>query len=87
MVYYRTAASVLVGTFFIFTVVVAALSAEYVRMLSKPNQLGKYSRVVGSSLNACAILILSQIYGRVANVLTEWENHRVQTAFEDAMIL
>ena len=87
MVYYRTAASVLVGAFFISTVVVAALSAEYVRMLSKPNQLGKYSRVVGSSLNACAILILSQIYGRVANVLTEWENHRVQTAFEDAMIL
>ena len=87
MLYYRTAASVLVGTFFIFTVVIAALSAEYVRLLSKPNQLGIYSRVVGSSLNACAILILSHIYGSVAKVLTEWENHRVQTAFEDALIL
>ena len=86
-IYYRTAASILVGTFFILTVVIAALSAEYVRMLSKPNQLGKYSRVVGSSLNACAILILSHIYGSVAKVLTEWENHRVQTAFEDALIL
>lgn len=87
MLYYRSATSILVGAFFIFTVVIAALCAEYVRLLSKPEQLGAYSRVVGSSLNAFAIMILSKIYGAVARVLTEWENHRVQSAYENSLIM
>ena len=86
-IYYRSAVSILVGAFFIAAVVIAALAAEYVTNLSQPGQLGKYAKVVGSSLNACAILILSKVYEVVARVLTEWENHRVQTSFENSLIL
>jgi len=75
-IYWRTAMSVAVGSFFIFTVVIAALCAEYVRL--RQDKLGQYSRVVGSTLNAAAIMFLSKIYGGVARILTEWENHRVQ---------
>ena len=85
-IYYRTGVSFSIMCSFIGTVVIAALCAEYVRLLSAPNQLGKYSRIVGSSLNAIAIIILSKIYNGVAKVLTEWENHRTQTEYENALV-
>jgi hypothetical protein len=30
---------------------------------------------------------LNEVYARIAVVLTEFENHRTQTGFEDALIL
>lgn len=42
--------------------------------------------VLSSVLNAISILILSRIYNTLAHWLTEWENHRTQTKFDDALI-
>ncbi|XP_075255533.1 anoctamin-7-like isoform X2 [Convolutriloba macropyga] len=38
-------------------------------------------------MNACAILILEQIYKKLAWILTDWENHRTQTEYDDALII
>ncbi|KAL4230087.1 hypothetical protein ACF0H5_010472 [Mactra antiquata] len=45
------------------------------------------SSVVSALLNATSILILGRIYDVVALKLTEWENHRTQTQFNDALII
>ncbi|PVD35218.1 hypothetical protein C0Q70_06499 [Pomacea canaliculata] len=42
--------------------------------------------VVSSILNAVSILILGKLYTWLARKLTEWENHRTQTKFDDALI-
>ena len=42
--------------------------------------------IIGSILNAVQIQIMNAIYQSVADSLTEAENHRTETAFEDALI-
>ncbi|CAH1778359.1 unnamed protein product [Owenia fusiformis] len=43
--------------------------------------------IAGSLLNAISILILGRIYEFLAAKLTEWENHRTQTAHDNALII
>ncbi|KAL5011379.1 hypothetical protein ScPMuIL_009930 [Solemya velum] len=43
--------------------------------------------IVSSLLNAISILILGKVYSMLARVLTDWENHRTQTQFDDALIV
>ncbi|XP_072332968.1 anoctamin-7-like isoform X2 [Scyliorhinus torazame] len=43
---------------------------------------------VGSSLlNVVSIIILAKVYHRIAIKMTDWENHRTQTNYNDALIL
>ena len=42
--------------------------------------------IIGSAMNAVQIQIMNVVYGKVAIYLTEKENHRTETAFEDALI-
>ncbi|KAK7097648.1 hypothetical protein V1264_004595 [Littorina saxatilis] len=42
--------------------------------------------VLSSVLNAVSILLLSRFYNVLARWLTEWENHRTQTRYDDALI-
>ncbi|XP_041114588.1 anoctamin-10-like isoform X2 [Polyodon spathula] len=44
------------------------------------------SSVVSAFLNMLSIMILGQIYQRIAIKMTEWENYRTQTAYNDALI-
>ncbi|XP_069747515.1 anoctamin-7-like isoform X2 [Narcine bancroftii] len=43
--------------------------------------------VVGSLLNAISISILGKVYQIIAFKMTEWENHRTQTDYSDALII
>ncbi|XP_052075857.1 anoctamin-7-like [Mytilus californianus] len=43
--------------------------------------------IVSTLLNAISILILSKLYGCMARKLTDWENHRTQTSYDDALIV
>ncbi|XP_076446692.1 anoctamin-7-like isoform X2 [Babylonia areolata] len=42
--------------------------------------------ILSSVLNAFSILLLTRVYNVLARKLTEWENHRTQTKFDDALI-
>ncbi|KAK2185181.1 hypothetical protein NP493_243g00000 [Ridgeia piscesae] len=46
-----------------------------------------YTTVISSVLNAISILILGKIYDVLAWKLTDWENHRTQTRYDDALIM
>ncbi|XP_076467993.1 anoctamin-7-like [Babylonia areolata] len=44
------------------------------------------STILSSIFNAVSILILSKVYNVLARWLTDWENHRTQTRYDDALI-
>eukprot|EP00053_Salpingoeca_punica_P016735 m.159045 g.159045 ORF g.159045 m.159045 type:complete len:933 (+) comp17033_c0_seq2:80-2878(+) len=46
---------------------------------------GIASAITASILNLISILILNMIYGKLAIVLTDWENHRKESAYESAL--
>ncbi|KAL4230701.1 hypothetical protein ACF0H5_011077 [Mactra antiquata] len=43
--------------------------------------------IVSSLFNAISILILGKVYDILARKLTDWENHRTQTMYNDALII
>ena len=43
--------------------------------------------VVGGALNGLFISVTNMLYARLAEHLTEWENHRTQSDFDDALIV
>ncbi|XP_055959025.1 anoctamin-4 isoform X2 [Patella vulgata] len=43
--------------------------------------------VISSIFNAVSILILGKVYDKLAVFLTEWENHRTQTSYDDSLII
>nr|XP_022325224.1 anoctamin-3-like isoform X6 [Crassostrea virginica] len=44
------------------------------------------SSLISAILNAVSILILGKLYEILAFKLTEWENHRTQTQYDDALV-
>ncbi|XP_063683747.1 anoctamin-7-like isoform X8 [Bolinopsis microptera] len=59
---------------------------EAATALSKDNN-ALYTSVLSSVLNALAIMFLGFVYEKLAYMLTNWENHRTQTAYDDALII
>ncbi|XP_075425668.1 anoctamin-7 isoform X2 [Ascaphus truei] len=45
----------------------------------------RIASITGSVVNLCCILVLSKVYISLALLLTRWEMHRTQTAYEDAL--
>ncbi|KAL3880795.1 hypothetical protein ACJMK2_033006 [Sinanodonta woodiana] len=52
-----------------------------------PGECVLITTIVSSVFNAVSVLILGKIYDWLARKLTEWENHRTQTQFDDALII
>lgn len=46
-----------------------------------------YTSVLSSVLNAGCIMALGFIYEKIAYILTNWENHRTQTSYDDSLIM
>ncbi|XP_071950659.1 anoctamin-7-like isoform X2 [Antedon mediterranea] len=46
-----------------------------------------YASLMSTILNSTCIMTLGKIYEYVAYKLTDWENHRTQTMYEDALII
>ncbi|CAL1545216.1 unnamed protein product [Lymnaea stagnalis] len=51
------------------------------------NQCFLLTTVVSSILNALSMMILELVYNKLAVVLTNWENHRTQTSYDDSLII
>jgi hypothetical protein len=50
------------------------------------NEIGSAAQIVSSVVNAVQIQFFKYWYVSLADALTEWENPRTDTEFEDAMI-
>jgi len=67
-----------------------AVTVTVAKSSSNPNSsTAKNASVIasftGAILNLIGIMILNIIYGKVAVVLNDWENHRTDTDYEDAL--
>jgi Calcium-activated chloride channel len=49
--------------------------------------ISQYGATVTSVMNAVQIQVLNFVYRKIALKLTEFENHRTQTQFEDSLIV
>jgi len=68
-------------------VVLGAVICIYViRSVLYETAVGEYSQIVASVMNSVQITIFNIIYSKLADYLTEIENHRTDTNFEDSMI-
>jgi len=75
----------LIGT--LALVVLGAVIFIYViRELLYRTAVGDYSQLVASVMNSIQITVFNIIYSQLADYLTEKENHRTDTSFEDSMI-
>lgn len=74
-----------IGTF--ITLVMGVVAAIYVLRFSLQSDLGAGASTLASVLNTIQITIFNYIYQRVAIYLTDCENHRTDTMYEDSMII
>ncbi|XP_062585164.1 anoctamin-7-like, partial [Saccostrea cucullata] len=65
------------------SIISAVLNAVFILILGK---VRNNSSIISAVLNAVCILILGKIYEILAFKLTEWENHRTQTRYDDALV-
>jgi len=86
---YRRLLRTLLGVPFILIVIVfvivATLAIIIIRILLQKNS--ESLAVVASIINAIIIIFLNYVYKRIAVVLTDWENHRTDSDYEDALIV
>eukprot|EP01039_Chlorochromonas_danica_P003789 gene3789-4139_t len=74
-----------IGTF--ITLVLGVVASIYVLRFSIQSDLGSSASTVASILNTVQITIFNYIYQKVAIHLTDMENQRTDTNYEDAMIV
>lgn len=68
-------------------IVLGAVSAIYViRRILYDTDVSLYAQFIASIANSVQITIFNIIYGKLADYLTDMENHRTDTQFEDSMI-
>ena len=68
-------------------IVLFALAANIVFRVFCASQFDKtWASVVSAIASLITIMILARLYQGTAEKLTKWENHRTETAFEDALI-
>lgn len=87
--------SALTLTFMVCLVLASVLSVIIYRVITSvrycpdisPQACVLLTTVISSLLNTISILILGKIYDILARKLTDWENHRTQTMYDDALIV
>lgn len=62
------------------------LTVDFCTDMSPTNCL-LMTTICSSILNALAVIILGKIYDLLAVKLTDWENHRTQTQYDDSLII
>jgi hypothetical protein len=83
-----------------FVVIIATLAMLTFRLFMQKTSFSVLGGVIGGLMNAIAIVILNkvriliffsflvfQIYRTIAAYLTNWENHRTQTDYENSLII
>jgi len=79
---------IIAGLPLIFGILICCLAATLGVIVCRIafQQINVNLSVVSSIINAIAIIILNVIYDKIALILTNWENHRTDTEYEDALI-
>ncbi|CAE7667975.1 ANO7 [Symbiodinium microadriaticum] len=72
--------------FLFIVLVVGVVISIYVMRAALSNSLGSVAQLIASVVNAVQIQIFNYYYESLVDDLTEWENHRTDTEFEDSMI-
>jgi len=76
------------GLPFIFTLLITAIASTLgvitIRIVLQ--KIDKSYAIAASIVNAVAIIILNMVYFKIAVALNNWENHRTDTDYEDALI-
>lgn len=67
--------------------VIGVITAIYVLRFSLQSNLGKVVNGIASLMNVGEILIMNMVYQQIAISLTNQENHRTDTQYEDALII
>eukprot|EP00004_Rigifila_ramosa_P007079 TRINITY_DN179_c0_g1_i1.p1 TRINITY_DN179_c0_g1~~TRINITY_DN179_c0_g1_i1.p1 ORF type:complete len:754 (+),score=213.52 TRINITY_DN179_c0_g1_i1:323-2263(+) len=79
------------GSNVVLTMIVIVVSATVGLLLARLRLQqsaagGFWGGIVGGTLNSISILVLNQVYRNIAGKLTDWENHRTDTEYEDNLI-
>jgi hypothetical protein len=69
-----------------FSVIIATIAILSFRLFVQKREAPMVGSIVGGVLNAIMIIVTNLIWNRVAVWLTEFENHRTITEFEDSLI-
>jgi len=67
-------------------VVIVTISVLSFRLFVQNQHLSVFGSFVGGIINAITIIFLNVVWKTVATKLTEWENHRTQSDFENNLI-
>jgi len=70
----------------IVVVVIVTISVLSFRLFVQRQGLSVFGSFVGGIINAMTIIFLNNLWKNVAIKLTEWENHRTQSEFENNLI-
>lgn len=70
----------------LIAVVIGVVASIYTLRFSLQSRLGSTASVIASILNTLEITLFNIVYSRIAVVLTDSENHRTDTQFEDALV-
>lgn len=68
-------------------VVLGSVAGIYLIRSALEQHVGSYASTVASFLSTVQIQVLNMAYYRIAKVMNERENHKTDTAFQDALIL
>lgn len=83
----RTRWSTFVITCFMLMVIGIVALLFYIKITMNNNGLEDYAGVVVPVANAVQVAVLNDVYVKYAQDLNNYENHRTQVEFEDALIL
>ena len=73
-------------SFFSVLVLACVVAVFIIRALLYRTAVGSYSSFVASLLNSFTITVFNILYSHVSTKLTDFENHRTDTLYEDSMI-
>jgi hypothetical protein len=74
-----------IGTF--ISLVLGVIVAIYILRFSLNSSLGELINGIAAILNVTQILVLNVVYQSIAISLTQQENHRTETEYEDALVI
>jgi anoctamin-10/anoctamin-7 len=66
--------------------VIGCVTSIYILRFHLYSSIGSNASIVASAINSVQITILNMVYGIVATHLTQRENHRTDTEYEDSLI-
>ena len=83
----RQCCSVPMLLFFILLAVIAFVGTRVSNVMLQSNEHQLYSSLGISVLGAMIIVVLDDVYRRIARRMTEWENHQYQSEFDSSLVM